>query len=240
MNIDQKFESKYAAKYLTATLNGSSFQTADSIQAIFWNPQTDFRLGYINPKRELLLPKQSRMKNGRRIQRCWWFTSEGGPVRLFASRRIASEKTRHREEKNSGISSCLVDKHANNTIWGETRIQSSQKTWKKTQRTKRPFISQRFFSKRRPAFLTAVYPVASAEGIPPTFISHAHFVPNCILRETDADPELETFGTALSRWCIALVLVKEHPAGCPSLLPPSGSSVTVRSRRARDNTCSVC
>lgn len=32
MNIDQEFESKYAAKYLTATLNGSSFQ---AIQAIF-------------------------------------------------------------------------------------------------------------------------------------------------------------------------------------------------------------
>lgn len=41
MNIDQEFESKNAAKYLTALLNGSSFQTAASIQAIFWNPQTD-------------------------------------------------------------------------------------------------------------------------------------------------------------------------------------------------------
>ncbi len=41
--------------------------------------------------------------------------------------------------KNSTISLCLVDKHENKTIWVETRIQSSQKTWKKTQRTKRLF-----------------------------------------------------------------------------------------------------
>lgn len=39
-------------------------------------------------------------------------------------------------------------------------------------------------------------PVANAEGIPPTFISYAHFPPNGILRETDAETELETFGVA--------------------------------------------
>lgn len=45
--------------------------------------------------------------------------------------------------KNSTISPCLVDRYENKTIWGETRIQSSQKTWRKTQRTKRLFTPAR-------------------------------------------------------------------------------------------------
>lgn len=70
-----------------------------------------------------------------------------------------------------------------------------------------------------PAFLRMLDPVANAEGIPPTFISYAHFLPNGILRETDAETELETFGTALESLMYCFAPREGASQDCVSLPP---------------------
>lgn len=89
--------------------------------------------------------------------------------------------------------------------------------------------------------LTAVTldPVANAEGIPPTFISYAHFLPNGILRETDAETELGTFGTALES---LMYFFTPHEGASGLGVPPSavrslGNSPLTASSRQH---CSVC
>lgn len=113
--------------------------------------------------------------------------------------------------KNSTISPCLVDRYENKTIWGETRIQSSEKTWRKTQRTKRLFTPARKS---------------------PSEISH----PVCSAYRSVFQTELETLGTALESLMYCFAPHEGASQDCVSLPPPSGASVTVRSRRARDNT----
>lgn len=116
------------------------------------------------------------------------------------------------------------------------RLQSPRiknKGMKKDAKDKRPFTPALFPSEKPIQFaqntdifssispnaarsFVIIDPVANAEGIPPTFISYAHFFPNGILRETVAETELETFGTALESLMYCFT-PHEGASACPSL-----------------------
>lgn len=140
--------------------------------------------------------------------------------------------------KNSPISSYLVHEHENNTIWGEMRIQSTRienEGMKKDAKDKAS-IHTGAISLRK------AYPVCSAYRYNFQHFSkcssqfryhrssvqrrrdptHVYFIcafislPNGILRETDAETELKTFGTALESLMYCSTSHEEHLRVPPS------------------------
>ncbi len=181
MNIDQKFESKYAAKYLNARLlTVSSFQTgSDSIQAIFWNPKTDFPFRiYLIQNVNYCFQNRVRMKNGRRSR-----DVDGLLLKEVQSdfSSLPSDRSREntaREEKNCRVSSCLVDKHANKTIWGETRIQSLSEDVKKDAKDKASINFPAFLQTQTRVLTASRSSGQRLKGSHPRLFHDAHFVPN--------------------------------------------------------------